>query len=79
MSKANSVEGLGLESTAEDIDITTHSRKAFLLTLYTPRNGKNLVLVQASHDSSCFQFSDLESATSHIAKASCFSANKEDI
>ena len=72
-------DGLEFLETPQGLMVYTPTRKAYLLTLYTSSDGKSVVLLQASHDASCLQFPDLESATAHIASISRFQPEKEEI
>jgi hypothetical protein len=71
-------KGLELVETPQGLMVYTPSRRAYLLTLYTPPGGQGVVLLQASHEATSLQFPDLESATSYIAKTSRFQLNKEE-
>jgi hypothetical protein len=59
-------KGLELLETPEGFVVRTSSRKAYLLTFYTPARGKSVVLLQASHDPTCLQFATLEQAIAYL-------------
>lgn len=59
-------KGLELLETPEGFVVHTPSRKAYLLTFYTPAQGQPVVLLQASHDPTCLQFATLEEAIAYL-------------
>jgi hypothetical protein len=59
-------KGLELLETPEGFVVRTASRQSFLLTFYTPAEGKSVVFLQASHDPTCLQFATLEQAIAYL-------------
>ena len=79
MTKPDATKGLELLETLEGFVVHTASRKAYLLTFYTPAEGKSVVLLQASHDPTCLQFPTLERAIAYLENETNLSrVQKED-
>ncbi len=57
---------LAVQKTKDGLVVKGPSRQSYLITFYTPRQGKSIVLLQASHNSTSLRFPDLESTFHYL-------------